>query len=174
MRRRIIAYLLVLSMLCGSLPVQAAEAIFKDVSPGHWSYAALYELFKRGVIKGYLEGGERLYKGNKPLTRYEFAAALEKLILNLEEQMVILDSERVKMEYVDAAVAKSVRENKRTLADTEERLNVVDRKTMNTVNQLEDRMAALEKEPVRKPLPNWLIIGTTVVAVTALVIAAGK
>lgn len=178
MKRKIISCLLIVGLVHLSIPAWSQEAIYKDVSPGHWANEAIYELSKRGVIKGYLERGERLYKGNKPLTRYEFAVALEKLIQNLEEAMVVLDSERAKkVDYVDAAVQKSARRNERALADIKSDLNAVEsksKKVTSEVARLEDRLMAIESKPIEKPLPKWLVIGTTVVAITALVIAAEK
>lgn len=45
-----------------------------DVTPADWSYQALKNLTERyGVISGYPDGS---FRGNRPLSRYEFAAAL--------------------------------------------------------------------------------------------------
>ncbi|NEO30332.1 MAG: iron uptake porin [Symploca sp. SIO3C6] len=46
----------------------------RDVSPGDWAYEALRSLVERyGCIAGYPDG---TYRGNRPTTRYEFAAGL--------------------------------------------------------------------------------------------------
>lgn len=46
----------------------------RDVSPGDWSFEALRSLVERyGCIAGYPDG---TYRGNRSLTRYEFAAGL--------------------------------------------------------------------------------------------------
>lgn len=45
-----------------------------DVSPGDWGYEALRSLVENyGLIEGYPDG---TFRGDRPLTRYEFAAAL--------------------------------------------------------------------------------------------------
>lgn len=46
----------------------------RDVSPGDWAYEALRSLVERyGCIAGYPDG---TYRGNRPTSRYEFAAGL--------------------------------------------------------------------------------------------------
>jgi Carbohydrate-selective porin, OprB family/S-layer homology domain len=46
-----------------------------DVQPTDWAYQALRSLVERyGVIQGY---PDRTFRGNRPLSRYEFAAALD-------------------------------------------------------------------------------------------------
>jgi len=48
---------------------------FSDVPPGHWAREALDDLIQDyGCIAGYPDG---TYRGNRTLTRYEFAAALD-------------------------------------------------------------------------------------------------
>jgi len=48
---------------------------FSDVPPGHWAREALNDLIgDYGCIAGYPDG---TYRGNRTLTRYEFAAALD-------------------------------------------------------------------------------------------------
>ncbi len=51
-----------------------AQGQFPDVLPdNHWAYTAVQELREAGILVGYPDG---LYRGNRPLSRYEFAAAL--------------------------------------------------------------------------------------------------
>jgi hypothetical protein len=46
----------------------------RDIQPGDWAYEALRSLVERyGVIAGYPDG---TFRGNRPMTRYEFAAGL--------------------------------------------------------------------------------------------------
>jgi len=48
---------------------------FSDIPPGHWAREALNNLIQDyGCISGYPDG---TYRGNRTLTRYEFAAALD-------------------------------------------------------------------------------------------------
>lgn len=49
---------------------------FADVPPGHWAYDAVRAVYWTGIMEGNLEGR---FQGDKPMTRYEFAAAMERL-----------------------------------------------------------------------------------------------
>jgi Carbohydrate-selective porin, OprB family/S-layer homology domain len=54
----------------------------RDVSPGDWAFEALRNLVERyGCIAGY---PDRTFRGNKPLTRYEFAAGLNSCLQQIE------------------------------------------------------------------------------------------
>ncbi|NER31408.1 MAG: iron uptake porin [Symploca sp. SIO1C4] len=58
----------------------------RDVSPGDWAFEALRSLVERyGCIAGYPDG---TYRGNRPTTRYEFAAGLN-ACLNQIERLII-------------------------------------------------------------------------------------
>ncbi|MBE9039469.1 S-layer homology domain-containing protein, partial [Oscillatoriales cyanobacterium LEGE 11467] len=57
-----------------------------DVLPSDWAYAALQSLVERyGCVDGYPDG---TYRGNRPLTRYEFAAGLNKCLDAIETLLV--------------------------------------------------------------------------------------
>ncbi|MEQ8756345.1 MAG: iron uptake porin [Coleofasciculus sp. G1-WW12-02] len=54
----------------------------RDVSPGDWAYEALRSLVERyGCIAGYPDG---TFRGNRALTRYEFAAGLNSCLNQIE------------------------------------------------------------------------------------------
>ena len=54
----------------------------RDVSPGDWAYEALRSLVERyGCIAGYPDG---TYRGNRALTRFEFAAGLNACLQQIE------------------------------------------------------------------------------------------
>jgi len=54
----------------------------QDVSPGDWAYEALRNLVERyGCIVGY---PNQTYRGNRPLSRYEFAAGLNACLQQIE------------------------------------------------------------------------------------------
>jgi len=54
----------------------------RDVSPGDWAFEALRNLVERyGCIAGYPDG---TYRGNRALTRYEFAAGLNACLQQIE------------------------------------------------------------------------------------------
>jgi len=69
-------YLVIFSLiLVLATPLLAEEAFFKDVPEGHWATAAVYQLVKMGVTKGYPDG---TFRGKKDISRYEIAVFLAK------------------------------------------------------------------------------------------------
>ncbi|MEY2984166.1 MAG: hypothetical protein RLZZ568_783 [Cyanobacteriota bacterium] len=59
---------------------------FRDVSPSQWSYAALQNLVDNyGCLVGY---PDRTYRGDRPLTRHEFAAGLSACLTQLEQRLM--------------------------------------------------------------------------------------
>jgi len=78
--KRIILILTVVLALAFSAPVMSAP--FADVPSNHWAYDAVRELAARGLIVGYPDG---TFRGNNPLTRYELAMILSRLIPQLEK-----------------------------------------------------------------------------------------
>jgi hypothetical protein len=59
---------------------------FRDVSPSEWSYEALKNLVENyGCIVGY---PDLTYRGDRPLTRNEFAAGLSACLTQLERRMM--------------------------------------------------------------------------------------
>ena len=52
-------------------------AMFPDVPENHWAYEYVEDLQKRGALKGYPDG---LFKGDRNMTRYEFAAMLDRIV----------------------------------------------------------------------------------------------
>jgi len=54
-----------------------ARAEYPDVPRGHWAYEALNKLSVAGIVEGKPNGN---YDGNRPMTRYEFAVAIARLL----------------------------------------------------------------------------------------------
>ena len=61
-----------------SAQAQNAAAQFQDVPAGHWAYNALNKLASAGIVEGYPPSGD--YRGQRALTRYEFAVAIARLL----------------------------------------------------------------------------------------------
>ncbi len=55
------------------------SADFPDVPANHWAYAYVSKLAGNGIIEGYPDGN---FKGDRPMTRYEFAAMLYRAMQN--------------------------------------------------------------------------------------------
>jgi hypothetical protein len=66
------------------MPVgQAALATpFSDVPANHWAYEYIQSLAADGIIDGYPDGK---FKGDRPLTRYEMAVVVARVIAKLQE-----------------------------------------------------------------------------------------
>ena len=53
------------------------DVVFPDVPENHWAYNMVQDLAYKGIVVGYPDGN---YQGNRTLTRYEFAVALDRAI----------------------------------------------------------------------------------------------
>ncbi|MFA4030274.1 MAG: hypothetical protein GDYSWBUE_001916 [Candidatus Fervidibacterota bacterium] len=62
-----------------------ASAQTKDVPPTHWAYQAVRQLVEWGILEGYPDG---TFKGSQPLTRYEFALAVWRVLNKIRVQRV--------------------------------------------------------------------------------------
>lgn len=66
-----------------------------DVQPDDWAYQALVNLTERyDILSGYPDG---TFQGNRTLTRYEFAAALNQVLAQLQTLIAILSDEDLAM-----------------------------------------------------------------------------
>src|SRR5678815_4447092 len=79
-----------------------AASAYDDVPADHWAYNALDYLTQRGVLEGYPDG---FFKGDRTLTRYEFAQAVARLLDtiqagNVEEQIKIM-ADTLRAEFSD-------------------------------------------------------------------------
>lgn len=57
-----------------------AQQPFVDTERDHWAFEALDNLQKRGILQGYPDGH---FRGKRTMTRYEFAAALDRALRNI-------------------------------------------------------------------------------------------
>jgi hypothetical protein len=79
----------------------------EDVQPGDWAYVALQELVERyGCIAGY---PDRTFRGNRALTRYEFAAGLNACLDRVNELIAAATSDKVRKE--DLATLQRLQED---------------------------------------------------------------
>lgn len=56
--------------------------MFPDVPANHWAYEAVNDMAKRGLVIGYEDGQ---FKGDRTMTRYEFAMIVERAIQKAKE-----------------------------------------------------------------------------------------
>ena len=72
--------------ICVAVIVAVALPSFAQRNPAetvpfdHWAYDAVKQLCEKGVIIGYPDG---TFKGDRAMTRYEFAMAISRLIENV-------------------------------------------------------------------------------------------
>lgn len=97
---------------------QNDDVVFADVPQNHWAYAAVQDLANRGLVNGYEDG---LFKGNRTLTRYEFAQVVYNAIQRAKETNQGIDQRLVEefkpelMRYsIEGKVHERVHVNKST------------------------------------------------------------
>lgn len=96
-------------------PLAVAEADYvgvdrlSDVQPTNWAFQALQQLIDRyGCLSGYPDGS---FRGDRPLSRYEFAASLNHCLDQIQEQIKtataspILASDLIAIERIQEAFA---------------------------------------------------------------------
>lgn len=99
-----------------------------DLSPEHWAYRAVQSLMEKyEIVDGY---PDKTFRGNRTLTRYEFAAALYRVMVRVEELIAAsgtgggppVNVNRTDLETI-AALQKEFRQE---LADFKGRLNRIE------------------------------------------------
>ncbi|MDP8965603.1 MAG: iron uptake porin, partial [Cyanobacteriota bacterium] len=101
-----------------------------DVQPNDWAYEALRSLVERyGCIAGY---PDRTYRGNRALTRYEFAAGLNACLNQIERLITSSTADLVRRQDLETLqrLVQEFQPELRTLG--------------SRVDKLEDRVAFLE------------------------------
>jgi BMFP domain-containing protein YqiC len=99
-----------------------------DVKPTDWAFSALQSLVERyGVIAGYADG---TFKGNRALTRYEFAAGLNAALDRLNELIATSTADLVKQEDLEI-IKKLQAEFAPELAQLRGRVDALEVRTAN-------------------------------------------
>src|ERR1700754_3585591 len=62
-------------------PLRAPATPFNDVPQSRWAYDAIASLAADGLIDGYPDGS---FKGDRPLTRYEMAAIVARVVARIQ------------------------------------------------------------------------------------------
>lgn len=131
-----------------------AGSAYEDVPRDHWAYNALDYLTDRGVLEGYPDG---FFKGDRTLTRYEFAQAIARLLDSIgtpgKEDIQIM-AETLRAEFSDqlAEIQRGVNELGTHVNGLDARIGdlegaVADNSTR--IGDLESKVAGL------MPGPNW-------------------
>ncbi|MDQ3024187.1 MAG: putative porin [bacterium] len=144
--------------LAAMLSITAAWAevsTYEDVQPDHWAYTALDYLTEEGVLEGYPDG---YFKGDRTLTRYEFAQAIARLLDTIEsegaDEQVNIMAETLRAEFSDQLEQMNAKlgEINAAMGDLDGRVaelegNVADHGTR--VASLEEQIACMT------PGPDW-------------------
>ncbi|WP_414581037.1 iron uptake porin [Scytonema sp. PCC 10023] len=103
-----------------------------DVQPTDWAYQALQSLVERyGVIAGYSDG---TFRGNRSLTRYEFAAGLNAALNRLNELIAAGTADLVRQEDL-ATLQKLQQEFAPELATLRGRIDTLEARTATLEEQ---------------------------------------
>jgi hypothetical protein len=149
--RIFISALLALMMMCSTA---FAASAYDDVNTDHWAYNALDYLTHRGVLEGYPDG---FFKGDRTLTRYEFAQAIARLLDTIGDGSpddIAIMAETLRAEFSDQ------------LANMSSQLNAMGDQVNNMSSQVNDlegtvadngnRISSLESAvDCLKPGPEW-------------------
>jgi hypothetical protein len=81
MKKSLVIALSVLLIMAVAGNALAASASFSDVPAKHWAYDSVTKLAQAGLIEGY---GDGTFRGDKPMSRYEFAIIIEKAMNRYE------------------------------------------------------------------------------------------
>src|SRR5512147_393700 len=127
--RWIMGILLAVIVTTMAASMAMAASAYDDVPRDHWAYNALDYLTERGVLEGYPDG---FFKGDRTLTRYEFAQAVARLLDtiqagNVEEQIKIM-ADTLRAEFSDQ------------LAEMSKQIDAIN----GTVNDLDGRVGDIE------------------------------
>lgn len=95
------------------------DVMFPDVPKGHWAYDFVKDLSDKGYLVGYPDG---TFKGDKPMTRYEFATAVYRALQNGA--------------LMDANMVKAIKEFKPELKDVEEAQRFVIKRESGSDNEI--------------------------------------
>jgi len=114
-----------------------------DVPQGHWAYDAVSQLVKDGLIVGYPDG---LFKGNRPMTRYEAAVLTYRAVDQIEAQ--ITAGKAVDQADLDA-VKKLMAEFAKELKDVEAHVAALQKTVDTHSKQLSDLKAEADATQLR-------------------------
>lgn len=105
MSKRIV-HLVIALLVVSTLPCLAQDQHeFSDIPPNHWAIAAIRELAQAGIIEGLPMGR---FEGSKPMTRYEAAMALARMLDKINKTGVTIDQIK-NLIQTDAATQAALR-----------------------------------------------------------------
>lgn len=139
MQKRITIALLLLLLCITTIAATPgfAEAFFEDVPKEHWAYIHVERLASMGLIQGYPDG---LFKGGQPMTRYEIAEVVSKLV-NLVNKDSVSTEQAAMINELRMEFAAELAALKQRTTDMEIRLDQ-HQQTLFTLNNKLDKIDA--------------------------------
>jgi len=144
-----------LAMMVLGFGAALAASSYDDVPADHWAYNALDYLTQRGVLEGYPDG---FFKGDRTLTRFEFAQAVARLLdtigqQNADEQIRIM-AETLRAEFSDqlAEMGRKVDEINKQVTDMDARVGDLEGQVADNSAKIGD---IANKISGLKPGPEW-------------------
>ncbi|MCJ8278949.1 MAG: iron uptake porin [Rivularia sp. ALOHA_DT_140] len=117
----------------------------QDVSPEHWAYQALLNLVEK--YRCISDSGEAVFKGNRAMNRYEFAAALNlclvkvgRSIYSLGNQISEQKEDLAVMQRLQTEFAKELEIITKKIDNLEQRVALVDSRQFSTTTVLRGRV----------------------------------
>lgn len=102
----------------GGAGASGSETLFSDVPRSHWAYDAVIRLAEEGMLTGYERG---LFQGDQPVTRYEFAILVARLLDRLP-QLAVQPVEKQLVARLSAEFAPEIRRLQEMLGALENRV----------------------------------------------------
>lgn len=149
---------LLIAVMCFMATSAFASNAFEDVPRSHWAYEALQYLHSKGIVEGYPDG---FWKGDRTLTRYEFAQAIARVVAYLEENSGTSsrDSVDVMVQQLESEFRNDLDELEMQSKDTYGEVTQMNAKVGDleaAVNDNADKIAALEESfDNLKPGAGW-------------------
>jgi uncharacterized coiled-coil protein SlyX len=148
---------------------QTPSGPFADVPADHWAYTAVQNLQTAGVVIGYPDG---TYGGKRPMTRYEFAVAIARILPKLDtgdKYATKDDLASLRSELEDKLMAQqgAIDDLKKLVDEFQPELDKLGQdvsKIDQRLDALEARVSAVEEEQRRVKFNGWLnVIGRAAV-----------
>jgi len=108
---------------------------FPDISPNHWAYSSVVELYNKGIIKGFYD--EPIFRGQRKLSRYDMAVLLSRTLdflkknseVNLLTRADLKKIEKLLIEFSDeiGKLGLSNMDIQKELMEIDKRLTQVER-----------------------------------------------
>jgi hypothetical protein len=114
-------------------PMEQVRSVdqLSDIQPSDWAYQAVKNLIERyGVMSGYADG---TFRGNQPMTRYEFAAAMTAVIGKIEQLFLTGELGKLREDY--ATIRRLQTSHGSILGDLTKRIEALDSKVAQLERQ---------------------------------------